>query len=71
MTKLCMLLGGRITVMAIPAVTGGEKETLAAASMWLPPNKRASQAGIITLIRAGVIGTFMGWGMNGLHVRGF
>lgn len=64
-----MLLGGRITVIAIPAVSEEEKETLAAASMWLPPNKRPSQAGIFTLIRAGVIGTFMGWGMNGFHVR--
>lgn len=65
-----MLIGGRITVIAIPSTSDETlKETIAAVSMWLPPNIRITLWQVLTLIRAGAIGVLIGWGLGVLNVR--
>jgi len=63
----CWLIGGRITVAAIPE--DGE-ERIVAASLWLPPNKRVKPWNVLTLLRAGFLSVAQNWGIEGMTRMG-
>lgn len=69
LNKSALLIGGRITVVAVPGESESEKETIAAFTVCLPPNRRLTVWRVLTLLRAGVISVLMGWGREAVHVR--
>ncbi|KAJ8519280.1 hypothetical protein ONZ45_g3751 [Pleurotus djamor] len=69
LTKLCHIIGGRITVAVSP--DENNKETIGAAALWYPPNVRPALWRVTAQIRAGAIPLLRGWGYNGLKRLGF
>ncbi|KAF8890737.1 hypothetical protein BD779DRAFT_1516787 [Infundibulicybe gibba] len=70
LVQLCHLSGGRITVVTIndeaPAEgSGGVREKIVCAGLWLPPNKRPALWQVPRLVRAGIIGVLQKWGLSG------
>ncbi|KAG2005565.1 hypothetical protein CC2G_001960 [Coprinopsis cinerea AmutBmut pab1-1] len=76
--KLCMAIGGRVTVVvdpSLPKVPGpkgeGEREKVCAAAYWLPPKKRISVFDVRLLVKCGLMETWKGWGLSGVYRAGF
>jgi len=66
LTKACILLGGRITVVVDPSVNEGEK--IMAAAAWYPPHKRLAAWMVPTIVKSGALSVLWRWGSEGFNV---
>ncbi|KXN90749.1 hypothetical protein AN958_03636 [Leucoagaricus sp. SymC.cos] len=71
--KLCVLGGGRVTVLVEHGETSPEEESerIVGVAEWLPPNKRVALWRVRTMVKAGIIVMLRAWGLPGLLRCGF